>query len=305
MQINDKVLESLKSIASFLPHLFSLAWKTVIVLGGVVLVAYCYFENILPDGLSTGDVFFLASAAFSIASIAIVGFGYGAFAGLWLIRLMVFLQTRHRARRGLDASSTLHKAISDKFLTVMSFLVAMPFILLIFFAHAAPDVHFRGTLGFFMAVGGFATLMFGVLPVAAQRRSLRLTFGVCTIAAFGILVATRPAILNLAMVNLGVRSNPGELILVSDAAHTQLAAAAKVSDIQIGFCSIPESNQWGTRDVRVVWHGIGSSSYVRLLDESSNGIKNVLVRVDRTTINPLRGENVVFKCNPIATKTGS
>ncbi|KQR77037.1 hypothetical protein ASG35_12245 [Burkholderia sp. Leaf177] len=83
-----------KSLATFIPHLFGLAWKAVIVLGGLVLVTYCYFENILPDGLTTGDAFFLASAAMSIAAIAIVGLGYGAFATVWLVKLMVTIQTR-------------------------------------------------------------------------------------------------------------------------------------------------------------------------------------------------------------------
>ncbi|SAL50402.1 hypothetical protein AWB64_05331 [Caballeronia sordidicola] len=289
MQLSDKIRDTLKSLASLIPHLFRLAWKAVIVLGGIVLVAYCYFENILPEGLTTGDAFFLASAALSIASIAIVGLGYGAFAAVWLVKLLVALHTRWRATKGLPATSTVHRAISDTLMSVMSFLVTLPFVGMLIYGHAAPDMHFRGTLIFFIASGAFTTVMFGIMPVAVQPRTLQVTVGVCLLATIGILAMTRPGLLNLAMVNLGVRTVPGEMILASDTAHTQLMAAAKISGLKIKFCSVPETEQWGTQD------GIGDSSYLRLLDESSGGVRNVLVRVERAAVNPLRGEGVTFK----------
>ncbi|KQR77035.1 hypothetical protein ASG35_12235 [Burkholderia sp. Leaf177] len=98
------------------------------------------------------------------------------------------------------------------------------------------------------------------------------------------------------MVNLGVRSVPGEMILFSDSAHTQLTAAARISGLQVSFRSVPETSQWGTQDVRAVWQGVGNSSYLRLLDEPSEGRRNVLIRLDRNTISPLRGQGVKFQC---------
>jgi hypothetical protein len=296
MQLSDKLLDTLKSLATFIPHLFSLAWKAVIVLGGLVLVTYCYFENILPDGLTTGDAFFLASAAMSIAAIAIVGLGYGAFATVWLVKLIVTIQTRWRARKGLSANSTLHSAISNTSLSVMSFLVAVPFVGMLVYGRAAPDMNFRGTLSFFIAAGMLITTMFGVLPLTVEPRARRFTAGFCVVSIFALLVPTHPGLLNLAMVNLGVRSVPGEMILFSDSAHTQLTAAARISGLQVSFCSVPETSQWGTQDVRAVWHGIGNSSYLRLLDEPSDGRRNVLIRLDRDTISPLRGQGVKFQC---------
>jgi len=145
----------------------------------------------------------------SIAAIAIVGLGYGAFATVWLVKLFVSIQTRWRARKGLSANSTLHSAISNTSLSVMSFLVAVPFVAMLVFGRAAPDMNLRGTLLFFIAAGMLITTLFGVLPITVEPRTRRFTAGFLVVAIFALLVPTQPGLLNLAMVNLGVRSVPG------------------------------------------------------------------------------------------------
>lgn len=66
---------------------------------GLIVVAYCYFESIVPEGLSLSDAFFLASAAFSLTCIAIIGVGFCAFATVWAIKFLVIgnnFRLRHR-----------------------------------------------------------------------------------------------------------------------------------------------------------------------------------------------------------------
>jgi hypothetical protein len=91
----------------------------------------------------------------------------------------------------------------------MSFLVALPLAyLLIFVRDQAPDARMHETLMFFAAVGAITAILLLIVPAKAQRSNHRLTVSVLAMAVFSILVATRPAILNLAMANLGGALSP-------------------------------------------------------------------------------------------------
>jgi len=70
-------MKLIKSLIDVIQASFATAWKAVLLLGGAVLIAYCYLESIVPEGLSLGDAFFLASAAFSFTCIALIGIGFG------------------------------------------------------------------------------------------------------------------------------------------------------------------------------------------------------------------------------------
>jgi hypothetical protein len=51
-------MKLIKSLIDVIQASFATAWKAVLLLGGAVLIAYCYFESIVPEGLSLGDAFF-------------------------------------------------------------------------------------------------------------------------------------------------------------------------------------------------------------------------------------------------------
>jgi len=165
------------------------------------------------------------------------------------------------------------------------------------FRDQAPDARMHETLMFFAAVGAITAILLLIVPAKAQRSNLRVTVSFLAMAVFGMLVATRPAILNLAMVNLGVRSAPGQVVIFSDAEHTHLAGIAAAHGLKVQFCKLPTTDVWGTRDARAVWHGVGGSSYIRLFDEIDAG-RDVLVRADRADVEVLRGERTSFSCAP-------
>lgn len=291
-------IKLVKSLIDVIQASFATAWKAVLILGGAILVAYCYFESIVPEGLSLGDAFILASAAFSFTCIAVLGVSFGVFAALWALKLLVLANNFRLKRRGQPPGSSLHPVVDNRSTVFMSFLVALPLAyLLIFVRDQAPDARMHATLMFFAAVGAITAILLLIVPAKAQRSNHRLTVSFLAMAVFGILVATRPAILNLAMVNLGVRSAPGQVVIFSDAEHTQLAAFAAASGVKVQFCKLPTTDKWGTRDARAVWHGVGGSSYVRLFDET-NATRDVLVRANRADVEVLRGERTGFSCAP-------
>ncbi|WP_053572588.1 hypothetical protein [Caballeronia cordobensis] len=288
----------IKSLIDVIQASFSTAWKAVLLLGGAVLIAYCYFEGIVPEGLSLGDAFFLASAAFSFTCIALIGIGFGAFAALWALKLFVVANNFRLKRCGKPPAALLHRAVDNGATVFMSLIVTLAFgSTLVLLKDQSPDARMHATLLFFAAAGLIGGILLLIVPTEAQRPSIRLTVSFLAMTIFGLLVATRPALLNLAMVNLGVRSAPGQVVLFSDAEHTQLAAIATASGVKVQFCKLPTTDKWGTRDARAVWHGVGSSSYVRLFDET-NGSRDVLARANRADVEVIRGERAGFDCPP-------
>ena len=292
-------MKLIKSLIDVIQASFATAWKAVLLLGGAVLIAYCYFESIVPEGLSLGDAFFLASAAFSFACIALIGIGFGAFAALWALKLFVVANNFRLKRRGKPPAALLHRAVDNGATVFMSLIATLAFgSTLVLLKDQSPDARMHATLLFFAAAGLIGGILLLIVPTTtAQRPSIRLTVSFLAMTIFGLLVATRPALLNLAMVNLGVRSAPGQVVVFSDAEHTQLAAIATASGVKVQFCKLPTTDKWGTRDARAVWHGVGGSSYVRLFDET-NGSRDVLVRANRADVEVIRGERTGFDCPP-------
>jgi hypothetical protein len=297
MEHNKKQpVDSIKSLIDLTQASFAIAWKAVLLLGGLIVVAYCYLESIVPEGLSLSDAFFLASAAFSLTCIALIGVGFCAFATVWAIKFLVIGINFRLKRRGQLPTHSLHSAFDNGSTVFMSFLVALPLAyLLIFVRDQAPDTRMHATLIFFTAVGAIAAILLLIVPATTRERNVRLSLSFLAMTVFAALVVTRPAILNLAMVNLGVRSAPGQIVLFSDAEHTQLAAIASANDVKVQFCKLSDTDKWGTRNARAVWHGVGGSSYVRLFDEN-DASRNVLVRANRADVEVLRAERTRFNC---------
>ncbi|MDR5755191.1 hypothetical protein [Caballeronia sp. LZ024] len=111
----------------------------------------------MPEGLRLGDAFFLASAAFSITCIALIGIGFGAFSAVWALKPLVVANNLRLKRRGEPPAASLHRAVDNGSMVFMSLLVALAFAsMLIFLRDQSPDARMRATLLFFAAAGAIA-----------------------------------------------------------------------------------------------------------------------------------------------------
>lgn len=121
MEQKKEPVDAIKSLIDVIQAAFTAAWKAVLLLGGLILVAYCYFESIVPEGLSLGDAFFLASAAFSFTCIALVGVGFGVFSTLWALKLLVVANNFRLKRRGSRRRlRCIAQSITDRWFYVVS-----------------------------------------------------------------------------------------------------------------------------------------------------------------------------------------
>jgi hypothetical protein len=82
---------------------------------------------------------------------------------------------------------------------------------------------------------------------------------------FSSLALSPPALLNMTMGMLGIRSLSNQLVTMSDADHIQLAQVVRLNNLKVSFCKLP-ADQWGSLDVRAIWYDLGNTSFVRIYD---------------------------------------
>jgi hypothetical protein len=104
------------------------------------------------------------------------------------------------------------------------------------------------------------------------------------------LMAFKPALMNFAFINMGVRSSPSDVLILSQNAKEEIEAYFKDIKRPWTVCSPNNGKHWITRDVRTIWNGIGDVSYVRLLDPGSSQKKSYepLVPISSSDIKLMR-----------------
>jgi MFS family permease len=268
-------LESLKIIVGLV--------QTISIVTGVLIAFfYCVGEKIVPSGLSLGDVFFIIIIiALGFGTVMIVGSIYGVVAALLPVRCVFWLV--RRLDRKSNHQLEVIPSFQGKFAGVVSFFILLIFLMLIYAAHIKDGRDFSAarTFGFFPIFGVFLLLLFCTRWPGEQVSALLPRIGLATVLLGGIIATVHPALLNLTMTTIGIRSASNALIVVGNAEHTRLEEFAKQNSLDIRFCPLPGSDSWGTRDVRAIWHGIGATSYVQLLDRATGGQRNLRVPVSQ------------------------
>ncbi|HKT29464.1 hypothetical protein [Dyella sp.] len=289
MILSKEVLEKTKEIIFIL--------RSIIAASGVLIVFfYCYTEHIIPDGMSFGDVIFLIFMALGFGALFVFGVFYGlvvAFAPwrglLWLV---------NKTRRDPAASPwKIPPFLDGGVFMVVSLLCLILFLLSGIESKASPDARWLGTLSYFALCGFLLLVIFGANHPSKYRLSVRLSMAIVIAIFLGLLPLTKPALLNITMTSLGIRSQQGALVLVSKDDYDRLTDLATQNGFIIDLFQFPHSSQWGMRGARVIWHGIGSTSYVRLMDKNSNDERALLVPIPRADLEVIRISDVSLNRN--------
>ncbi|MFM0414373.1 hypothetical protein [Paraburkholderia aromaticivorans] len=284
-----------KEHLEYAKQLLGVTWTSILTIGGLVVISYCWSEGFLPDGLSFGDAFLLGYASFSFAVILVVGALFGALCALWLVTSLVWAGNRYRRKKGLPEAE-MRTQVRGAFYVCLSVIATAGLATLVIMLPGPIDMHFRGTAGFFFLVGFAGLCLMGVKAPQRQPVTLIVAGWIGCLLVTVAMIGTRPALLNISMGMVGIRSLPAHLVAVGDAEHDQLAQVAKINNLSVKFCQLPETKQWATFDARTVWNGVGTTAYIRLMDKSTGGSRTVLVPVKRDGVEVLRGENLRFVC---------
>lgn len=283
-----------KELLEQLKEIISIGRTTVVVIGVLVLFFYCISERVMPDGLSLGDALLLILIALGFGIIVLVGTLYGAITTLWFVQLLVSGVNRLKPAA---PPTTLRPALRG--FQIVSVLCCVIFVIAGFASYSVGGSigwQVLRTILFFPLVGFVLLLVFGVTNPASKLPGLRWSLGFAVLIFLSGMIATKPALLDLTMITMGIRSSPGALIVVSDSDHERLDELARQSGLTLEFCQLPRSSQWGTRDARAIWHGIGSTSWIKLLDRDTDGKDSLLVPIPRTSLEVIRPENVSLTC---------
>lgn len=282
-----------------LKNLLSIAQTSVVVIGVLIIFLYCAAENFTPDGLSLGDAFFLIWIALGFGIMLVFGTQLGLI--LALIPIKWFLAFIDRLNGG-RTSNQLLTFFQERFFLVASvfgwFGIAFGVVLAVVTRTTFDWTAIR-TGGFFVLYGGM--LFIFCFTRDTKRQPIRVHSAMTTLVLTGLMFGSclgmvRPELLNYTMQFMGIRSESGALLVVSSTDHDRLDELAKQSGISINFCKLPRSSSWGTLDARAIWHGIGSTSYVKLLDSATEGARNLLVPIPRANLEIVRPKMISLTC---------
>lgn len=256
-----------KTIKNF-NDLASLGQKAIVVVGVCVLFFYCQGEQITPDGLSLGDALLLIMSALGFGVVMLIGIIYGLTAGVAIVQLMIAGINWYKKENKVSLMPLWQgKTMIGISITLLVLLTVL--VLVGMHSGVAADMKLESTVLCFVAIGILLLCSVFLKREGEAARSLSANLILGTLAVVTPLLMFHPAVMNITMTVLGVRSPPGSLIVIDNSVYPKVEEALKDSGFNVRFCQLPSSNAWATTDARVVWHGVGVTSFVRFIDPSS------------------------------------
>lgn len=283
---------------------------TIVPIGMGVIILYCLLENIMPDDLSIGDAFGLIYVTVAFGAVIVVGLLYGAFSVLWLVYLFIGWRNWKYSDK---PKIKLLASLGNWMMCVSSFLSFIAFFIVFVLLPSAPEMNGIGTMVFFYLVGLFLLLLFGLEKGVTSNGSeagRKKVGSLILVLFFAFLIILKPSLLNVAMELVGIRSFPNSLILVREDKHVVLSELVKAYGLEeISFCQLQGTKLWGTIDARVVWQGVGKTSFVQLMgvpNKNSNKLstaRNILVPIPRDDLIVIRPSGVgISGVNPLCSQ---
>jgi len=274
----------------------NIGWKLTLAVGTLVLLLYCAAEGVMPDGTSAGGVLLLVFAVLGFGFVLTVGSAYGALSMLWALRILIAGGNRLLIKRGKPTASMRPALMSPGLATAIS-----PICFAVF-ASGAGLAWFHGNsraigiVSFFMITGFLLLCFFGTNSPKESRIQWRLVFTGIGSALFVALSAVNPHLLDVTMGMLGIRALPNDAVIVAKTDRDNLVAWTKLHGITLRSCAIDGTDQWVIQNGIAVWHGLGSTSYVRIQEGPESLDKSVLVPVPSNGLTVLRQRNAGYRC---------
>jgi hypothetical protein len=231
--------------------------------GGLLIFLYCVSEGISLRNLTVSDTLVLLHVLFSFVVIFVIGIVYGTFAMVWFMRCLQLVGKL----LGKDAKPFAHSDMNKWMLCLMSALMFFLFAGITLTGNSTRAEPFYPILGYFSMNG-----LFVLIILFCRDKDETLTYkkktGYLALIMVATLMAFKPALMNFAFINMGVRSSPSDVLILNQKAKEEIEAYFKDINRQWTVCSPNNGKHWITQDVRTIWNGIGDVSYVRLLDPS-------------------------------------
>jgi len=293
--ISPDVKELFEHTKAFLSTLFDLP-KVMFAVGVAVIFTYCFSESISLSGVTFSDALPFFYVAFSFSLILTIGIAFGSYSSIVIFRSLVWI-----GRRFLPTVSvTYHPLIDGKTPVIFSTIVLAMLTFIPIGMKTPAENNYWGTLLFFLIVGFFVLMLFLSESSAEQPMPKLKKFGVLFIVTIAGLVIYRPTLIDMTMSNVEIRTQSSDYVLLDTKNYEFALALSHSFGLPFLACKIGDTGKWSTRDLRIIWHGIGDKTFVKFTPSTDAnkflpGI-NSLYPLNRAGIDILRGAGNVLMC---------
>jgi hypothetical protein len=266
--------------------------------GALLLVIYAAKEHFFYDlsSLAAITLLLLAVLAFSLLTAA-VGL-YGFWILLWVFTVFFLLARCVAQFFGQQLQCRLRRYPVwwyYQIVSIMLFVAVVPII-----GVGKHPLNFYIPLLLWGAVSGLVIFVLVVLEPITGTPSITETrnrFLGAVATPFVLLLMFGPLgyMLDRSMVLLSLRTEEDEFITVTAASYQTVAALANVQGIQLSSCEI-RKDLWLLRGAALVWHGIGTTSYLRIKGEADRSLLIPLPSADVAAIYSYTSEVVGGGC---------
>lgn len=246
---------------AFAKGALQLAWVLSLAIGGLVLFTYLGGEGIFPRGLSLGDSLLLIYAASMFGFIMLVGISFGAAFSYWLLFLIV--EVMERIQKNKSDGMTIHPAIKGWGFVVTSLFMFLLFALGFYYSSLSGSPENFSVFAYFFAVG-ISLLFFWGVRRKGEGGAVKNKLSIFFLIIIMLILSLKPALSNLTMTAIGLRSSSGELVALNFEDKEKVIAVAALHGLKVSFCGIANTGLYGTLNLLVIWHRVGETSYVRV-----------------------------------------
>ncbi|AIY43005.1 hypothetical protein LT85_3847 [Collimonas arenae] len=273
--------------------------KLILAIGVVLVFVYCFSEGFSITGLSISDVFLFTYVAFSFSAIYTIGIIFGGFTTLWFINGLAWLFNRRKNKK----SEAIVYPLLTGYNTVSLFLFVLAVaagILLKVDPVGRLNADYSTAIFYFISTGFFVCLIFGI-RITEPENALSKKMGVLIVllVAIAYIVLIHPALLNLTMSQMGIRSKSSDVILLDSESYKKTISVAKLYGIPVKACQIPGQSTWVVEHLNVIWNFFGDKSYLEIFQVNQNTgniFKSRQFFVPKTGVDIIRGGNQDLRC---------
>ncbi len=292
--IAAKVKERLELLKLRASALFDLA-KVMFSVGVTIIFIYCFSESVSPSGAKLTDAFPFFYIAFSFSVILTLGALFGTCSVIGVYRTLIWIARRLKPKLNV----IYHPTIDGKFMLAVSWFLLAIFTLLPLQEKISPEINYWGTLLFFLLVGFFVILLFLAKSNLEKPTTKAVKLGVLFMVTLLALIIYRPTLMNLTMGNAGMRSLPSDYVIIDTKNYDFAFALSQSLNLPFKACKIGATGKWVTRDMQVIWHGIGEKTFVRFVGTSEKKRQpggNSLYPLSRDGVDLLRSAGDSLLC---------
>lgn len=241
-------------------------------IGALLLVAYAAKEHFFYDLTSFATVSLLLLMALAFSFLVIAASLYSAVSFVWLVALLFWIISRLSYQwLGHQPRVRLRPAISKWRIgfSVVLFLLLAGTVSTSKQPTNWPLVLWAVSIGFLISS---AVCTEPIVPASANVFLQRILMILVLLIVMPFMFrGVFTYLLDRSMILLNFRSDPNQYVVLGEQSYRQVSALANTAGIQVSSCEL-RKDMWLLRGVILVWHGTGTTSYLRITGRSGQSL---------------------------------